>query len=279
VAASSTYALPPDHPGVHDEAYRARRAAIAAVGERYQPGGPIEDVEYTAEEDHVWQVVSTELAAKHARYACREYLAGCAALDLPRDRVPQLADVTTRLERISGWRLEPVPGLVPTRDFYGALAERRFLSTQYVRHHSVPFYTPEPDIVHELIGHANMLGSARFGELYEAAGNASRRATSPEALEWFSRVFWFTLEFGVLWEQNRLRAYGAGLLSSFGEIEEFRGAELREFDLVEMGHTSYDITQYQPLLFAAPSFDVMVDELTAFFDSYDDSRYQELQRA
>jgi phenylalanine-4-hydroxylase len=274
--AATTFALPPDHPGVHDTAYRARRAAIAAVGEQYQSGAAIPEVEYTAEEDEVWHVVSTELAVKHERYACHEYLAGVAALALPRDRVPQLADVTRRLERISGWRLEPVPGLVPTRTFYGALADRRFLSTQYIRHHSVPFYTPEPDIVHELIGHANMLGSERFAALYHSAGRASVRATSDEALEWFSRVFWFTLEFGVVWEQGELRTYGAGLLTTYGEIEVFRDAELRPFDLDAMGRTDYDITHYQPVLYAAPSFDEMVEELTAFFDSFDDDRYREL---
>jgi phenylalanine-4-hydroxylase len=272
----ATFALPPDHPGVHDPAYRARRAAIAAVGEQYRPGAPIPEVEYTAEEDEVWNIVSTELAAKHERYACREYLAGAAALNLPRDCVPQLNDVTGRLERLSGWRLEPVPGLVPTRTFYGSLADRRFLSTQYIRHHSVPFYTPEPDIVHELIGHANMLGSPTFAALYEAAGKASRRAESPEALEWFSRVFWFTLEFGVVWEAGELRTYGAGLLSSYGEIEAFRDAELRPFDLHAMGRTEYDITQYQPLLFAAPSFPEAVEQLTEFFETFDDAHYRAL---
>jgi phenylalanine-4-hydroxylase len=274
--AATTFALPADHPGVHDAAYRARRAAIAAVGEQYRPGSPIPDVEYTAEEDNVWHVVSTQLAVKHERYACREYLKGVETLALPRDRVPQLGTVTERLEQVSGWRLEPVPGLVPTRTFYGALADRRFLSTQYIRHHSVPFYTPEPDIVHELIGHANMLGSPRFADLYHSAGRASVRATTDEALEWFSRVFWFTLEFGVVWEEGELRTYGAGLLSSYGEIEVFRDAELRPFDLDEMGRTEYDITHYQPLLYAAPSFDEMVDELTEFFDSFDDQRYREL---
>jgi phenylalanine-4-hydroxylase len=121
-----------------------------------------------------------------------------------------------------------------------------------------------------------MLASPRFAALYESAGLASKRATSEAALEWFSRVFWFTLEFGVVWEQGALRTYGAGLLSSYGEIEEFRAAEIRAFDLLEMGRTDYDITRYQPVLYAAPSFDAMVEELTEFFDGFDDDRYREL---
>lgn len=268
--AAPAFALPADHPGVHDLVYRARRAAIAEVGASYRPGGPIPRVEYTPEEDALWAHVSRELRAQHARFACAEYLAAAAALALPPDRVPQLADATARLEPRTGFRLEPVPGLVPPRVFYGALAERRFLSTQYMRHHSVPFYTPEPDIVHELIGHANMLASPVFAALSHAAGCASRRATTDAALDFFSRVFWFTLEFGVVWEGGELRAYGAGLLSSFGELQVFRDAEIRDLDVAAMGTRDYDITRYQPVLFAARSTTHLVDVVGAFFERFDD---------
>jgi phenylalanine-4-hydroxylase len=260
-----TFELPADHPGFSDPAYRERRAAIAEVGRRHRRGDPIADVEYTPEEDEVWRVVSHELGRKHARYAVAAYREGARAVTLPTERVPQLREVDARVHDLTGFHIEPVPGLVPTREFYGALADRTFLSTQYIRHHSVPFYTPEPDIVHEIIGHANMLGNPVFADLYEAAGHASRRATSDEALERFSKVFWFTLEFGVVWEDGELRAYGAGLLSSYGEIEEFRSAEIRPWDIERMGSLDYDITRYQPILFAATSFDQMVDDLGAVF--------------
>ncbi len=268
-------ALPADHPGISDEDYLERRAHIAAVGKEYRPGSPIPDVHYTAEEDQVWATVSRELAGLHQRFACAEMRAGIERLGLPTDRVPQLREVDARTRELTGFRIRPVPGLVPTRTFYGALAERTFLSTQYIRHHSVPFYTPEPDIVHEIIGHATMLSSARLADLYEAAGRASQRATTEAALELFSRVFWFTLEFGVVREDDEIRAYGAGLLSSFGEIQVFRDAEVRPWNIAEMGTTSYDITQYQPVLFAAESVDEMIADLTAFFDSYDDTTYIE----
>ncbi len=91
----------------------------------------------------------------------------------------------------------------------------------------MPFYTPEPDIVHEIIGHANMLAGNEIADLYEVAGEASLRATTDEAHEFFSKVFWFTLEFGVVFESGELTRYGAGLLSSYGEIEVFRDAEIR----------------------------------------------------
>jgi phenylalanine-4-hydroxylase len=263
---------------VHDEDYRARRAAIASQAAMHIAGGPIADVEYTAEEDHVWAVVSSELAVKHRRLACREVVEASERLALPRQRVPQLREVDAAVSALSGFHLEPVPGLVPTRRFYGSLADRIFLATQYLRHHSVPFYTPEPDIVHEIIGHATMLASPVLAELHHAAGWAARRAETDAALEFFSRVFWFTLEFGVAWEGDELRTYGAGLLSSYGEIDVFRDAELRPFDLKAMGTQSYDITTYQPVLFAAPSFAEMVDVLGAFFDTYDDEVHLRLTR-
>jgi phenylalanine-4-hydroxylase len=259
--------LPDDHPGFSDPEYRARRAVIAEVGAAYHSGDPIPDVHYTPEEDEVWRVVSRELAAKHKVYACRAYLEGAATLTLPSERVPQLREVDERVHALSGFHIEPVPGLVPTRVFYGALARRTFLSTQYIRHHSVPFYTPEPDVVHEIVGHANMLANRDLADLYEAAGHASVRATSDEDMLFFSKVFWFTLEFGVVHEDNELKAYGAGLLSSFGEIDVFRRAEIRPWNLDQMGTLDYDITRYQPILFAAASFNRMVEDLTDYFES------------
>ena len=273
------FELPADHPGFADQAYRQRRAAIAEVAARFQPGEPIPDVTYIEEEDDVWRRVSAELARKHERLACAAYLDGARRLALPTDRVPQLQEVSDRLRSLTGFRIEPVSGLVPTRVFYGALADRVFLSTQYVRHHSVPFYTPEPDVIHEVVGHCNALAHPAFAELYRLAGEASRRCKTDEALEFFSRVFWFSLEFGVVWEQDGLRTYGAGLLSSYAEIEKFRDAELRPIDVGAMGAMSYDITHYQPVLFAAESFATMVDTLSAFFDQFDDARWRYLTRS
>jgi phenylalanine-4-hydroxylase len=266
--------LPRDHPGFSDPEYRARRERIAAVGATYRPGDPIPDVAYTREEDEVWRIVSSELAVKHYSRACRAYLAAGARLRLPSDRVPQLRELDERVHGLTGFHLRPVPGLVPTRQFYGALAQRTFLSTQYVRHHSVPFYTPEPDLVHEIIGHANTLASDNLARLYAEAGGASRRSSSPEALEFFSRVFWFTLEFGVVEEGGDLKAYGAGLLSSYGELDVFRQADIRDWDLVAMGTQDYDITRYQPVLFAARSYERLISDLGEFFRSYDEEWFR-----
>ena len=262
--------LADDHPGVGDPVYRARRNSIAALALAWTPGAPVPHAQYTAEEHEVWQQVSRELAVLHERLACREYRDGAARIHLPADRIPQLDEVTAAVEPLTGFRYVPAAGLVPLRDFYGSLADGRFHSTQYIRHHSVPLYTPEPDVIHEVVGHGNCLASDRFARLYRAAGGAARRVTTPQALEFVSKVFWFSLEFGVVREEGEVRTYGAGLLSSYGEIQQITRADLRPLDIARMGVQTYDITHYQPLLFCAESFDEIEDVVGGFFDTVDD---------
>jgi phenylalanine-4-hydroxylase len=259
-----------DHPGFNDPVYRARRNEIAAAAMAWTPGEPPPVIGYSEVENEIWRTVSRELHVKHETYACREYLAGKAALALPEDRVPQLGEVSARLEPLTGFRYQPAPGLVPLREFYGSLADRVFHSTQYVRHPSEPLYTPEPDVIHEVIGHGNMLASPRFAEVKRAAGEAARRVETDEALQFIADVFWFTLEFGVVWEAGELRAYGAGILSSYGEIDEFRRMEIRPLDFAEMGTIEYDITKYQPVLYAAESMAHIEEAVGGFFAVADD---------
>ena len=262
--------LAEDHPGVADPEYRARRNAIAALAVGYTRGGPIPHADYTAEEHGVWALVSRELAKKHAIYAPREFLDAVEAVDLPKDHIPQLDEVSERVEKLTGFRYQPVAGLASLRDFYGSIGDGWFSSTQYIRHHSVPLYTPEPDVIHEVIGHAHTLAIPSLAELYRAAGQAAQRVETDAALEFLSKVFWFSLEFGVVYQAEKLTAYGAGILSSYGEIEEFRGADLQSLDLARMGTQTYDITRYQPVLFAGESMRHLSDVLGPFFSEYDD---------
>ena len=122
-----------------------------------------------------------------------------------------------------------------------------------------------------------MLASPVLADLYERAGQAASRALRDDSLEFFSRVFWFSLEFGVVSEGGELRAYGAGLLSSYGEIQAFRQAETKRLDAAAMGAMSYDITRFQPVLFAAGSLGEVVTVLGSFFDRYDDGAYDRLR--
>ncbi|MDO7868605.1 phenylalanine 4-monooxygenase [Nocardioides jiangxiensis] len=267
---TATVHLVEGHPGEHDPDYRRRRNEIAAVSLAWRPGQPVPRIDYTETEHGVWRTVCEHLGPLHEEYACRAFNGAVAALDLPRDRVPQLDEVSAGLQALTGFSYVPAPGIVPLEEFYGSLADGIFHSTQYLRHHAAPLYTPEPDILHEVMGHGNLLASPEVAEVNRLAGAAARRVTTPEALQVVADVFWFTVEFGVLWEKGELRAYGAGILSSYGEIEEFRSMEIRPIDFAAMATIDYDITHYQPVLFAAESFGHMVDEVGAFFAACDD---------
>ncbi|HEY9282613.1 MAG TPA: phenylalanine 4-monooxygenase [Pyrinomonadaceae bacterium] len=254
---NSIVRLDPDHPGFRDAEYRARRNRIARIASEYEAGAPIPDAPYTAEEHGVWRVIREALEPAHARHACAPYLECLRRIDLPSDRIPQMREVTERVEALSGFRLEPVAGLVEPRVFLESLADGVFLSTQYIRHHSTPLYTPEPDVAHELMGHAVTLADERLAELNRLVGRAVRRTGSPQALDRLARLYWFTVEFGVLREGGEVKAYGTGLLSSAGELEAMHGAELRPLDPEAAARTSYDPAGYQPILFCADSFDDM----------------------
>jgi len=259
-----------DHPGFHDETYRARRNQIAAASLAWDGTAAIPQIAYTEVEHDIWRTVSRELHVKHERYACREFLEAKGALGLPEDRVPQLDEVTRGLAGRTGFAYVPAPGLVELREFYEALGDGVFHSTQYVRHPSEPLYTPEPDIIHEVIGHGNLLASPRFAAIKREAGRAAQRVETDVALQAIADVFWFTMEFGVLHEAGELRAYGAGILSSYGEIEEFRHMEIRPLNFAEMVSIDYDITKYQPVLYAADSIEHLEDAVGAFFAEADD---------
>ncbi len=234
------------------------------------PGAPVPTASYTPAEDALWSTVSRELAPLLDRYAARCIHDAIPAVNLPIDHVPQLDDVTASLTPITGFTYGVVPGLADLRSFYGSLADGMFLSTQYLRHPSVPLYTPEPDIIHEVIGHGLSLGVPELAQMCQAMGRAVRRIETDEALEALSRIFWFSLEFGAVWEGDELQAYGAGILSSFGELQAFRNATIRPLDLRAMATQTYDITQYQPVIFAGRGLSEVVDVVGGLFEVADD---------
>ena len=275
-----TVDLAGDHPGVTDPAYRARRDELAGLAARWSLGSPIPTPAYTDVEHSVWAAVSSALGPLHSRYACSAYLSGKDRLGLPDDSVPQLSLVGSLLTPLCGFRYLPVAGLAPLRDFYGSFSDGVFWSTQYLRHPSVPLYTPEPDVIHEVIGHANQLAAPGYSDMYRLVGAAVRRCHTDAALTFLSHVFWYTMEFGVVWESGALKAYGAGILSSVGETSDFSTtASVAPVDYWAMGSSSYDITHFQPVLYSFSSPAELEDSLSSFFSTFDDSTPASLRAA
>lgn len=244
-----------DHPGASDEAYRTRRDYIASLAKKFRETGKITDVDYTEEEQGIWRHVATRLEELHQKHASPFYLKAKKDLGISTQKIPQLSEMNRCLKELTGFRLAPIEGLVETRGFLSWLSYRVMLSTQYIRHHSRPDYTPEPDIVHESIGHIPMFTNPAFADYSQFVGHGARIATDKQ-LEELGRLYWFTVEFGLVEHDGDIKAYGAGLLSSFGELEHAFSTQVerRPFDLEKVINTPYDYSDMQPVLYVIPSY-------------------------
>lgn len=259
--------LDQEHPGFRDPAYRVRRDAIAQLALAHRRGEPPPRVEYAADEQRVWSGVLDALAPLHARYACKSFLDGWPALGFVGGRIPQMSEVSARLEQLTGFTYEPVAGLMSPREFLERLADRTFLATQYMRHPSAPLYTPEPDVIHEFVGHAPSLSDERYARINALFGEAAVVADEAN-IQALIRTYWFCLEFGLVREDAAVKAVGAGLLSSFGELGRFeQESTLVPFDLERIARTPFDPTQYQATLFVAPSEDALLTSLTRWLEA------------
>lgn len=259
--------LEADHPGFNDSAYRDRRNEIAEVALGHISGAPIPRINYTEVENQTWAEVYRGLTSLFTTHACSEFNQIFSELDYPADRIPQIADVDAFMHDRTGFRMQPVAGLVGSRDFLDHLSRRIFCATQYIRYHDRPLYTPEPDICHELMGHAPMLAIPEFADLTQKIGEASRGVTD-EQIEQLATLYWFTVEYGVVRQEGSLRAYGAGLLSSYGELaHSLKGeVEIRPFVPAQTAVTPYPITSYQPVLWEVDSIGQAFEKIRLHLD-------------
>ena len=258
-----------DHPGANDAGYRERRDYIASCAKSFRETGEITDVDYNPREQRVWRYVAEELEELQQQYASPFYLRAKKDLGIGTDQIPQLSEMNRRLKELTGFRLAPIEGLVETRGFLSWLSYRVMLCTQYIRHHSQPAYTPEPDIVHEAIGHIPMFTNPDFADFSQFIGHGARIATD-EQLEQLGRLYWFTVEFGLVEHEGDIKAYGAGLLSSFGELEHAFSdrVERRPFDLEQVINHEYNYSDMQPVLYVVPSYAELKDVTRKYIEGF-----------
>ncbi len=259
--------LEPGHPGIGDAGYVRRREELFALCRRHrlQELGPPR-IDYTAEETRVWREVWPELDALHRRHASAIYLRGKDALGLGASEVPQLRDVSRRLEGATRMHLVPAEGPLPYRTFYSYIARRGFPVTQFLRHGSHPEFTPEPDMVHDCLGHVPPLMDRAYADLLTLIGKAAFTTPDPLQVLALKRFSWFSIEFGLIDEGGATKVFGAGIMSSTGEIPrslEAPEVERRPFVTDQVIATDYDPSRMQDRLFVIPSLEFLRTELEA----------------
>lgn len=253
-----TLELEEGHPGLGDADYVRRRRELFALCRRHRLenlGPPL--IEYTPEDTRIWREVTPKLDELHRTHACALYLQAKDALGISTTDIPQLRLLSERLEHDTQMHLVPAEGPLAYRTFYGYIARRGFPVTQFIRHGSHPEFTPEPDMVHDCLGHVPSLMNRDYAEVLTLIGRAAVTTPDPLKVLALKRFSWYSIEFGLIEEAGALKVFGAGILSSTGEIPFSlfsQDVTRKPFVTGEVIETDYDPSRMQDHLFVIPSF-------------------------
>ena len=259
--------LEPGHPGERDEAYIQRRRELFALCRKHRLdnlGPPL--IQYNAEETRIWRDVSPKLDELHRKHACAMYLEAKDELGIDTRAIPQLRLLSERVQRETNMHLVPAEGALAYRTFYSYIANRGFPVTQFIRHGSHPEFTPEPDMIHDCLGHVPPLMNHDYAEVLHLIGKAAYTSPDPHQVLALKRFSWYSIEFGLIEEAGELKVFGAGILSSTGEIPFSlfsKDVRRKPFVIDEVIATDYDPSRMQDHLFIIPSFAFLRREIEA----------------
>jgi len=218
---------------------------------------------YTPEQHAVWAELVTRRWPQIEQWACREYLEGYDIVGLTNDRCPNIEAIANRTQPRTGWRAQPVSGFMPHEAFFEMLASRLFPTTTWLRNRASLDYTPEPDMFHDVFGHVPMHAHKVFGDFVQHYAAVCARVEDHDVLERLGRLYWFTVEFGLIKQDGKIKFYGSGVISSHSEGNHIINHEcpVRDFDLDEILNTKVKVDELQKVLFAIESFDQIYEAM------------------
>ncbi len=223
---------------------------------------------YSPENHETWKILYSRQREIIKGRACDEYFEGVAALDMDATQIPDFNVLNEKLKPLTGWEIVAVEGLIPDLPFFKLLSERKFPAGNFIRSKAQLDYIQEPDVFHDVFGHVPLLANPVFGDYVQAFGEGGLRAHSLGVTTNLSRLYWYTVEFGLMETPKGLRIYGAGILSSPGEtvfaLEDPSPNRIR-FDLKRIMRTNYRVDDYQQVYFAINSFKQLFEETYADF--------------
>lgn len=235
---------------------------------------------YTPEEHATWDRLFARQAKLLPGRASQAWLNGLDVLRLDRPGIPDFEALSERLMQLTGWQVVAVPGLVPDDVFFDHMANRRFVAGNFIRRPDQLDYLQEPDVFHDVFGHVPMLADPVFADYLVAYGQGGQRALGLDALKYLGRLYWYTVEFGLIAEPDGLHIYGAGIVSSYAESRfalEDASPHRIGFDLARVMRTEYRIDDFQQNYFVIPSFDALLRATveTDFAPLYDQLKAQD----